>query len=1067
MTRTQPKATRSRSSASGGGAGSSASGGTWRSLEELAGTPEFEERLHREFPRHAAVWDSGLDRRAFLTAAGASLGLAGLTACTKQPSEKIIPYVRQPEEIIPGKPLFFATAATHMGYATGVLAESHMGRPTKVEGHPDHPASLGATDLLTQASVLDLYDPDRSQAVTHLGRIRSWDAFASEMLGVSASLKAIGGLGLRILTGTVTSPTLAALLNRLLEEMPEARWHQFEPASADHSRAGIRQAFGEDLAPRLDLTRADVVVAIDSDFLTAGPAAVRYARDFASRRQVHDHQALEHLRMSRFYAVDSMPTATSTVADHRLALGPAGIGHFTLALAARLGVTPEEGKRNSVPEGDKSRSEGTQAPADFGDEKTTAWVEEVAADLEAHAGSSLVVAGDYVEPEIQTLVCAINDKLGNAGTTVTYSEPVEAWPAGAVADQAASFAELYDDIAESKVDTLIMLGVNPVYGALADHAFATALQKVRLRVHHGPYADETAEHCQWHIPAAHYLERWSDARAYDGTVTIGQPLVEPLYAGKSDLAIVAALLGRPFVADDELMREHWETVSSAPSGGTAGGEGSADGGDFERVWRRIVHDGMVAESALPAKDVALDAGAAGSAAEAVAGRRAQGLELAFRPDPNVFDGRYANNAWLQECPRPVTKLTWDNALMMSPRTAREHGLGDLVEGNDQSKEAPLVNLSVGGSVVEVPVWVVPGHADGALTLHLGYGRTRGGQVAAGAGFDAALLRTMAVPWQASGVDFQPSGGSYELASTQDHHSMEGRHLVRMTDLTAYLHDPEHAGAQVHHGPIDITLMDPEEFPYDGYAWGMSIDLTQCTGCNACVVACQSENNIPAVGKDQVLLGREMHWIRIDRYYQGNADQVSEIVHQPVNCMHCEQAPCELVCPVAATVHSDEGLNDMVYNRCVGTRYCSNNCPYKVRRFNFFLYQDFETPSLKLGRNPDVSIRSRGVMEKCTYCVQRINQARIAAKRDGRKIQDGEIVTACQGACPSQAIRFGDVNDPQSAVSKAKASPLDFSLLEELGNRPRTTYVGRVRNPNPKLTARIGGPAGHAEETDHG
>ena len=1006
----------------------------WRSLEELAGTPEFEERLHREFPRHAAVWDTGLDRRAFLTAAGASLGLAGLTACTKQPQEKIVPYVRQPEEIIPGKPLFFATAATHMGYATGVLAESHMGRPTKVEGHPDHPASLGSSDLLAQGSVLDLYDPDRSQAVTHLGRIRSWDAFASEMLTNAAALKAIGGQGLRILTGTVTSPTLAALLGKLLEEMPEARWHQFEPAGADNARAGIRRAFGEDLAPRLDLTQADVVVAVDSDFLTAGPAAVRYARDFASRRRVQDVQALERDGMSRLYAVDSMPTSTSTVADHRLALSPTGVAHFTAALAARLGAA------------------GTRTPAGFESGDHAAWVEEVAADLEAHAGRSLVIAGDYVDPETHTLACAINAKLGNVGTTVTYSEPVEAWPAGAEADQASSFAELYDDMVESKVDTLIMLGTNPVYGALADHAFAEALKRVRLRVHHGPYVDETAEHCQWHIPAAHYLERWSDALAYDGTVTIGQPLVEPLYGGKSDLAVVAALLGRPFVADDELMREHWETAAAA------------DGDDFERTWRRIVHDGMVADTALPAKDAALDAGAAQAAAEAVAGRQAQGLELAFRPDPNLFDGRYANNAWLQECPRPVTKLTWDNALMMSPRTARENGLGDLVEGNDQSKQAPLVTVTAAGNSLEVPVWVVPGHADGALTLHLGYGRTRGGQVAAGAGFDVSLLRTAAAPWQVSGVAFERARGTYDLASTQDHHSMEGRHLVRMTDLESYLHDPEHAGAWEHHGPTDITLMDPEDFPYDGYAWGMSIDLTQCTGCNACVVACQSENNIPAVGKDQVMLGREMHWIRIDRYYQGaDADHVSEIVHQPVNCMHCEQAPCEIVCPVAATVHSDEGLNDMVYNRCVGTRYCSNNCPYKVRRFNFFLYADFETPSLKLGRNPDVTVRSRGVMEKCTYCVQRINQARIVAKRDGRKIQDGEIVTACQGACPSEAIVFGDINDPDSRISKAKASPLDFSLLEELGTRPRTTYVGRVRNPNPKLVARIGGPVSHAED----
>ena len=1036
-----------------------ASGSSWRSLEELAGTPELEERLHREFPwkgteegmrRHAAAWDSGVDRRAFLTAAGASLGLAGLTACTKQPPEKIVPYVRQPEEVVPGRPQFYATAATHQGFAAGVLAESHMGRPTKLEGHPDHPASLGATDLLTQASILDLYDPDRSQAITHSGRIRTWDAFASEILTNAAALKAIGGRGLRILTGTVTSPTLAGLLARLLEEMPEARWHQFEPAGADNVRAGLRRAFGEDLTPRYDLARADVVLALDSDFLTAGPAAVRHAKDFASRRRVQDPQALGESGMNRLYAVDSMPTATSMVADHRLALGPAGVAHFTVALAARLGVT-----------GVLAPDDSPAAGSDRAGDERVAWLEEVAADLEAHAGSSLVIAGEHADPEIHTLACALNAKLGNAGTTVTYSEPVEAWPAGgpAVVDQAASFTELLADIDEGGVDTLIMLGVNPVYGATADQDVAAALAKVRLRVHQGFYLDETAEHCQWHIPQAHDLECWGDARAFDGTATIGQPLIEPLYAGKSPLAVVAALLGQPFVADDELMREHWRQQTAF--------EGTSDE-DFERFWRRIVHDGMVEDSGLPAKEPALDSGAVAVAAGAQTRRQAPGLELSFKPDPNLTDGRYANNAWLQECPRPVTKLTWDNALMMSPRTAREHGLGDLVAGNDQSKQAPMVRLTVEERSLDLPVWVVPGHAEGALTLHLGYGRTHGGKVAAGAGFDAGAVRSQTAPWRvSSGVGFQPTGDTYPLASTQDHHSMEGRHLVRMADLESYLHDPEHAGAHQHHGPTDLSLMDREDFPYDGYAWGMTIDLTACTGCNACVVACQAENNVPPVGKDEVMRGREMHWIRIDRYYHGeDADHVGEIVQQPVTCMHCEQAPCEVVCPVAATVHSDEGLNDMIYNRCVGTRYCSNNCPYKVRRFNFYLYQDFETPSLKLGRNPDVTVRSRGVMEKCTYCVQRINQARIAAKRDNRKIEDGEIITACQGVCPSDAIVFGDVNDAESRVSRAQASPASFNLLEELGTRPRTTYVARIRNPNPKLVARLGGGAKSHAEAGH-
>ncbi len=1013
---------------------------TWRSLEELASTPEFEDLLHREFPRHASEWDSGIDRRKFLTVAGASLGMAGLTACSKQPGEKIVPYVRQPEDLVPGRPLFFATATTLLGQAVGVLAESHMGRPTKVEGHPEHPASLGGSDHLVQASVLDLYDPDRSQTLMHLGRIRGWEKFVTELAVNVESLKAVGGKGLRVLTGSLTSPTLGALLGELLEQMPEALWHQFESAGVDPARAGLRSAFGRDVAPRFDLTKADVVVALDSDFLSSGPAAVRYAKDFASRRQVKDPEALKRDGMSRLYAVDSVPTATSTVADHRLALAPVEIGKFVVALAHRLGVA------------------GASATT-FGDEVKSSWVEEVAADLEAHAGACLLVVGEYADPQVHTLACAINAHLGNVGSTVTYSEALECWPDDSAIDQGASFAELMADMDAGEVDTLIMLDVNPVYGACADQDVAAALQKVRWRVHLGQHVDETAQHCQWHVPGLHYLETWGDALAYDGTATIGQPLVEPLYRGKSSLAMIAAMLGQPLVTDDQLVKGTWEKWWRD---GAAGASGSAQ--DFERFWRRAIHDGLVVDSTLPAIDVTLDTASVLAASEALVSHPDSDLELIYRPDPNVLDGRLANNSWLQECPRPITKLTWDNALLMSPRTARDHGLGDLVEGNDQSKQAPLVALRVGERSLELPVWVVPGHADHTVTLHLGHGRTHGGKVAAGAGFDASEVRTTDAPWRVSaGVGFTKARGTYALASTQDHHSMEGRHLVRMADLEHYLHDPEHAGAQHHHGPVDISLMPEDEFPYNGYSWGMTIDLTACTGCNACVVACQSENNIPAVGKDQVIRGREMHWIRIDRYFQGeDADHIHQFVHQPVTCMHCEQAPCEVVCPVAATVHSDEGLNDMVYNRCVGTRYCSNNCPYKVRRFNFLLYQDFETPSLQLGRNPDVSIRSRGVMEKCTYCVQRINKVRIDSKRENRKIQDGEIVTACQSACPSEAILFGDINDPESQVAQAKASPLDFTLLEELGNRPRTTYIGRVRNPNPKLVERTGGPQEHAE-----
>ena len=1001
----------------------------WRSLDELAQSPDFEEKLHREFPRQAATWDGSLDRRRFLGLAGASLGLAGLTACSKQPSEKIVPYVRQPEEIVPGKPLFFATSMALAGYAQGLLAESHLGRPTKIEGNPEHPASLGGTDVLAQASVLDLYDPDRSQAVTHLGKIRTWSAFVDDMTLTLGALQGVAGKGLRILTGTTTSPTFGWLWQGVQEVMPEAKWHQLEPAGRDEVRRAARAAFGEPVEVRYDFTRADVVLAVDSDFLHQGPAAVRYARDFASRRQVAD--PAEAAQMSRLYSVESTPTGLSTVADHRLALGPTEVGHFVLALAAKLGIA------------------GVSAPAGFDDPIRSAWVDEVAADLEAHRGASVVVPGEYTHADIQVLCHAINDHLGNLGSTVLTTDPVTLGPD----DQGESFAQLVEDMMNGEVDTLLILGVNPVYSAAPGLRVARALKNVRMRVHLGSHLDETSSHCHWHIPEAHYLEAWGDARAFDGTASIAQPLVEPLYGGKSALEVLAVLTGELTTTADELLQSFW-----------AGELGGGDG--FERQWRRSLHDGLLAGTAFEPRAVALQGGVVTAAAQAVGEAKPAELELVFRPDPTLFDGRFANNGWLQECPKPITKLTWDNALLVSPATGRALGLGDPLSDNNQGKTANMAQVTVGEASLEVPVWMTPGQADGTATLHLGHGRTQCGQTGAGCGFDVGVLRTHGSPWTVA-AQVAPTTGTYSLASTQDHHSMEGRHLVRMTDLEAYRADPEHAGAQHHHVDTSLSLMDAEEFPYDGYKWGMTLDLTSCTGCNACLMACNSENNVPVVGKDQVLKGREMHWIRIDRYFTGPMDAVADVVNQPVNCMQCEQAPCELVCPVAATTHSDEGLNDMVYNRCVGTRYCSNNCPYKVRRFNFLLYQDFETPSLQLGRNPDVTVRSRGVMEKCTYCVQRINSARITAKREKRRIRDGEVTTACQGACPSGAIVFGDINDPESQISKSKASPAGFTLLEELGTRPRTTYLGRIRNPNPSLSSKIGPAGGDTHDAHSG
>ncbi len=1019
----------------------------WRSLDELAATPEFEELLHREFPRQASEWlddADGFSRRRFLQLSAASLALAGLTACTKQPPESIVPYVQQPEEVIPGRPLFFATALTLRGYARGVLAESHLGRPTKVEGNPQHPASLGATDAFAQAAVLGLYDPERSQALTQLGRIRTWSAFAQQMGAVARARQAIGGEGLRFLSGAITSPTLAAQFEQIARLFPAARWHRWEPAGPHQARAAAQRAFGAPLETIYDFARARVVLTLDADPFCDGPAAVRYARDFASQRRPRAARP----EMNRLYAVESAPTSTGTLADHRLPVAPAQVEWFALLLANRLGVPGVGAAMAAAPPPPARREEPSQLEAPRS-ELLLRWVEAVAADLLANAGASLVVAGEYAAPAVQILAHAMNQALGNAGTTVRYIQPIEIDPV----DDRASLAELVRDMEAGRVEALVILDCNPVYTAPADVPFARALAKVPLRVHYGLYADETAGYCHWHVPAAHELESWGDARAFDGTASILQPLIEPLYGGKTPAEMLAVFTGPPGATAYELVRATWQPRL---------------GGDFERAWRRALHDGVVPDTAQPAVTPAVDGGAVAEAAGAIARRpvdlydhaavdpisgaprppanwRRDHFPVLFRPDPTVFDGRFAANAWLQELPKPLTKLTWDNALLIAPATAEALGVA--------SEE--MVELTWRGRRLEVPVWVVPGHAPWAATLHLGYGRSAAGALGTGQGFNAYALRTADALWTAPAT-VRPTGGRYALACTQNHNAIDypeayeeaaRRKVVRHGTLAEYRHHPgfAHAGE---HEQEEISLYP--EHKYEGHAWGMAIDLTACTGCSACVVACQAENNIPVVGKDQVARGREMHWLRIDRYFEGDMD--APVVHnQPVLCMHCETAPCEVVCPVAATVHSDEGLNDMVYNRCVGTRYCSHNCPYKVRRFNFLSYmQDEQGPVQAMMRNPDVTVRMRGVMEKCTYCVQRINAARIDAKVQGRPIRDGEIVTACQQACPTGAILFGDLNDPEAQVVRWKADPLNYGLLAELNTRPRTTYLARVRNPNPAL-----------------
>ncbi len=973
----------------------------WRSLEELAGSQDFQEALHREFPKGASEWVDSVSRRGFLKVMGASLGLAGMTGCVRLPLEPIVPYVRQPENVIPGRPMFYATAVTLGGYASPVLVESHLGRPTKIEGNDLHPASLGGTDIFTQASILGLYDPDRSQSVMSMGDQRSWKAFLEAIRGPLSAQKALQGAGVRILTPTISSPTLADQLRNFLKIYPQAKWHVYEPVNRDNVLEGAKMAFGQPIETRYDFSKADVIVSLDADFLYAGfPGNTRYIRDFASRRNP------ESGNMNRLYVIESTPTTTGAKADHRVPVKASEIQAVAQAL-------PGIELLNS----DLGGLSGAQRLLLAAAYK----------DLSNNRGSGLVIVGDHQPAAVHALAHAMNAQLGNVGKTVLYTDPVDANPI----NQSESLKELVADMNAGKVDLLIILGSNPAYDAPADLNFADSLKsgKVPLRVHHGLYQNETAELCQWHVNASHELEAWGDGRAYDGTVSIIQPLIAPLYSGKSALEFVALLSGQPDATGYDLVRAYWQTQHT--------------GADFEQFWRKSLHDGWIEGTAFAPKSVTAKSAAAPSESKPA---DPNAVELNIRRDPTVYDGQFSNNGWLQELPKPMSKLTWDNAILIGPKMANRLGIKveDVVE----------LELDGGGNKKKItgPVWVQAGHPDNSVTITLGYGRKRAGRVGTAQGFDAYALRTSANPWIASGVQIRKTGATYKLASTQGMQSMDtpnGDHrpLVRETTLEDYRKEPNFAKEE--ETPYELSLYKPYPYKEEDYAWGMTIDLNACVGCNNCILACQSENNIAVVGKEQTQLGRHMHWIRVDAYYQGDRDN-PKAFFQPVPCMQCENAPCEVVCPVAATNHTTEGLNDMVYNRCVGTRYCSNNCPYKVRRFNFLLFQDWETPQYKMMRNPDVSVRSRGVMEKCTYCVQRISERRIDAEREDRKINDAELQTACQQSCPAGAIIFGNINDQNSKVSKLKAQSRNYSLLGELNTRPRTTYLAEVRNPNPEL-----------------
>jgi len=1015
----------------------------WKSLDELADTPGFDQMLQEEFPRQASgaanEWVDAVSRRGFMKVMGASFALAGLAGCTKQPDEEIHPYVKAPEDLILGKPMYFASAFPFPTGAIPVLVKTDAFRPIKVDGNPDHPMAKGKSDAITQATLLDLYDPDRSTKVLNRGQGSDWASFQEAF--TTAVKQTSGGAGVYFLSETITSPTLAAQWKQVQTKVPAAKLVQWEPVNRDSAMAASKAAFGSYTDAQYKLENADVILSLDADFLggIAHPGFLPLAAAYAARHRYEEGQT-----MNRMYVVESGATVTGFKAEHRLALKPSEIAVFANGL-------------DDIDVGYPWAPEQRKFAATLYN------------DLKANAGKCVVIPGEQASHAVHAAAFALNTKLGNVGKTVVYTDTVNPLPSEQVAD----LKSLVADMNAGKVQWLVLLGANPIYAAPADLEFAAAFAKVPNTVHLGSHVDETGSASMWHINKSHYLESWSDARAYDGTISIVQPMIAPMYGGHSAHDVLQSLLDNPQASAYDAVVANAKTYIK---------------GDFAAGWRKALHDGWVDGTAFAPKSVSAAKPAAASAPTAAP---AGAPEIAFRADPSLYDGRYANVGWLQELPKQITNLSWDNAALMSFNTMESLKL----------EQSDAVEINAGGRIVVAPALMVPGHPDGVVTLHLGFGRPEGGRSGSAVGFNAYLLRTSDAPTFATGT-MKKTGGTYDLCVTkvnstehrgafaqQDlnskqldttgeyslpgHEAME-RAIIRYATLEEVKANPNFAhenegdvkGAlinKVGYSPIGEKPEKDESFFPDAWSydhkdvsaqtiqnkWGMAIDLNSCIGCNACVASCYAENNIPVVGREQVKIGRNLQWIRIDTYFEGDL-HAPRAHFQPMACQHCENAGCEQVCPVGATVHSPEGINTMVYNRCVGTRYCSNNCVYKVRRFNFLLYSDYDAESLKFMRNPDVTVRSRGVMEKCSYCVQRIEAAKIDADKENRALRDGDIVTACQQACPASAITFGNVNDPNSEVAKRKAKQRDYQVLADLNYRPRTTYTAGVINPNPEL-----------------
>ncbi|MCC6646885.1 MAG: TAT-variant-translocated molybdopterin oxidoreductase [Polyangiaceae bacterium] len=1054
----------------------------WRSAAHQQQHPSIRAKIEGEFPEGVDE-PAGASRRSFLGLIGASMAAVGVAGCIRRPEEKIIPYQKTPEGLIPGIPQFYASAVSSHGEAIGVLVESHEGRPTKLEGNPDHPSSLGGTTPWMQGLALDLYDPDRLQTGLSAGKEAKADDALAALRAQLKRHEKDGGAKLRVLSETTTSPSVLRLRRALLARFPQAKVHTYDGVDVSQARAATKLAFGTTVRAVYQYDRARVVVSVDGDFLGTEPGSIVAAKWFARHRRVQRADATA--RMSRLWVAEPALTVTGMNADHRARMPASQAEEFLLALGAELAK--------------KGVSFGPLAaklkPSGVVDEK---FVTTLAADLTAQGnrGATVVYVGSRQPPHVQALGLAINEALGNLGKTVKFTK------IDGADDPVSDLKSLTDDLNKGAVETLVSLGGNPVYTAPGDVPFGEALKKAAFSFHLGTHEDETAMAATWAAPRAHELEQWGDLRAHDGTVTIVQPLIAPIFGGKSELELLAWMNGAKDPKGHDLVREtflalgaavpaalqpghaatpvasasasasaHAASASasaSAAHAASASASASASAAPLasasasasavvaaasasgvpvppavverhDKVWRRALHDGLFRaqpnfiEPKLDADAVAKAVGSKPGAAPS-----AGALEVTFAPDPGVLDGRFANVSWMLELPHPVTKTVWDNPLWISVKLAEAQGL----ESGD------VVRLTVGGRSVDLPVWVVPGMADFSAAVHLGWGRKRGGRVAEGRGFDVGPLRSAASPGIATGATLTKTGNRYMIVVTQEHQMLEGREIVLENTLEGLKKQPDFTKHAVHHPPL-LPLWT--EYKYEGHKWGMIIDLSACTGCSTCVIACQAENNIPTVGKEQVSRQREMHWIRIDRYFSGSLEN-PQVVSQPMACVHCENAPCENVCPVNATSHSPEGLNEMVYNRCIGTRYCSNNCPYKTRRFNFLDFHEVVPETVKMVANPNVTVRMRGVMEKCTYCVQRIQAAKIAAKREVRRLRDGDVVPACQQACPSDAIMFGDLNDRTSRVARQSVIQHKYEVLAELATKPRTSYLAKIRNPHPDMPA---------------